>query len=469
MTKKKDPSLKQMEQSAQVTPIPGLDGYKIVQAEPTRITLSSVTEPEKHLYLVLVDDKWVVEEDPESSSVLPPEIISLIALKVDLATLYNMCQITREFNYLLCGNESFWRGRYLQDLGTPDEPPLSWKSEYYKVLTMSNIIVFGTNINGYLATGLGSHIKQPVQPYDMKIKAAALGLLSVMVIDLDNNVLFRSIGTAGVRPRFTQLEGIKAKAVSSGDYHHIILDRDGSVWGFGSNAFGELGLGPDVEGSPTPLKIPDIKAKQIATGGQFTLLIDLEDNLVVFGNNDSGQLGVGDLDSRFSPVTLPLKVKAIAAGGNFSLAIDMDDNILGFGDNELLSLGNSPNDIEIFPQPIGLKGKAIAAGRHHSIIIDLENNVWTTGVNEKGELGRPQGNVGLGKVEGLKGKLAAGGNYHTLVIDLDDHVYVFGDNRSEQLGIPEEYRTFRPIRIPRLKGRGLAAYHSSSLVIGKYE
>jgi len=39
-------------------------------------------------------------------------------------------------------------------------------------------------------------------------------------------------------------------AISAGNFHCLALDKDGYVWGWGSNEFGQLGLGDD----PDPLK-----------------------------------------------------------------------------------------------------------------------------------------------------------------------------------------------------------------------
>lgn len=45
----------------------------------------------------------------------------------------------------------------------------------------------------------------------------------------------------------TTLKGFDIAKISAGDYHSVVLDRDGRVFAFGDNSLGQLGLEPDVE------------------------------------------------------------------------------------------------------------------------------------------------------------------------------------------------------------------------------
>ena len=91
----------------------------------------------------------------------------------------------------------------------------------------------------------------------------------------------------------TQISGIKAKAVSCGYSHTIIIDLNNNVWAFGQNHRGQLGLG-DNQNRNIPVQIPDIKAKAVSCGEHHTMIIDLNNNVWAFGYNHVGQLGLGD-------------------------------------------------------------------------------------------------------------------------------------------------------------------------------
>lgn len=108
-----------------------------------------------------------------------------------------------------------------------------------------------------------------------------------------------------------------------------------SVWSFGYNRDGQLGLG-DQRDRLTPTLIPQPKAelrsdfsrppagktKAISAGFNRTVLIDLEDNVWSFGYDLDGQLRLGDDQDRTIPTLIPqLKAKAISDGRDHTVLI----------------------------------------------------------------------------------------------------------------------------------------------------
>jgi alpha-tubulin suppressor-like RCC1 family protein len=205
----------------------------------------------------------------------------------------------------------------------------------------------------------------------------------------------------------TQILGIKAKAVSAGrgfgEGHSILIDLDGNVFTFGCNDRGQLGLGDtDNRSVPTQsvslLQIP-IKAKAVSAGSSHSILIDLDDKVFTFGSNEYGQLGLYVPDwrkvyknSRFIPTQIPeIKAKAVSAGTSHSILIDLDNDVYTFGNNESgeLGVGHTENSYE--PLLIdGIKATAVSAGGNHCIIIGQKYNpvTSTTGVAEADYLER---------------------------------------------------------------------------------
>jgi hypothetical protein len=97
-------------------------------------------------------------------------------------------------------------------------------------------------------------------------------------------------------------------AIVAGDYHSVALKRDGSLFTWGRNLNGELGIGkigfkiydgwPNevYEASGTPLRVvigPPATWKAVAAGSNHTLAIRSDGTLWSWGMNDYGQLGVG--------------------------------------------------------------------------------------------------------------------------------------------------------------------------------
>ena len=89
--------------------------------------------------------------------------------------------------------------------------------------------------------------------------------------------------------------------------HTITLSDDGTAHSFGSNWFGQLGLGQNKDVSlPTP--IPNLpKINMISCGRCFTVCLDYEGFIWSFGENNWGQLGTGNTTN----VNVPQKILEI--------------------------------------------------------------------------------------------------------------------------------------------------------------
>jgi len=84
------------------------------------------------------------------------------------------------------------------------------------------------------------------------------------------------VGTFRDRGTFAQVAGIDdVIAVSSGQCHSLALREDGTVWGWGSNYLGQLGVG-EIRGEyqvrPLPVQVPGV-ITALAAGDEHTLSI----------------------------------------------------------------------------------------------------------------------------------------------------------------------------------------------------
>lgn len=94
----------------------------------------------------------------------------------------------------------------------------------------------------------------------------------------------------------------KAKDISSNvsalfekDYH-LVTDLNNTLWSFGTNVGLALGLrilDPTID-KKIHMPIWGLKIKKISAGFHHNLAIDMEDNVWAFGSNRFGQLGLGD-------------------------------------------------------------------------------------------------------------------------------------------------------------------------------
>jgi alpha-tubulin suppressor-like RCC1 family protein len=146
--------------------------------------------------------------------------------------------------------------------------------------------------------------------------------------------------------------------VSAGDAHTCAVDADQSLFCWGQNDFGQVGV---VGGSrPAPAKA-DLtrKVTQVAAGGAFTCYVTQAKDVLCFGSDNVGQLGRGTTDNLPHPngdTVLaggkPMPADAITAGREHACAI-VAGGILCWGSNsdgqigDGMPGGNRPNAVPV--------------------------------------------------------------------------------------------------------------------------
>ncbi len=220
---------------------------------------------------------------------------------------------------------------------------------------------------------------------------------------------------------------------ASGAYHSLALLADGTVRTWGSNYYGQLGLGIDG-GDPS----------------DFDVGIDFDYPQIVYNPH----LGTPLEDIVF-----------IAAGDYHSLAINSEGIIYSWGRNNCGQIGgHAPPSAGNQPDPVRVGGGesgmdwidgmiAVDGGRYHTVALRNDGTVWTWGDNFYGQLGNG-GHTGspeifdpgtdrfepiqvwdwdgAGFFEGAA-RIAAG-SYHSLANTEDGRVWGWGNNERGQLG-----------------------------------
>ncbi|CAK0746863.1 hypothetical protein CCP4SC76_1780002 [Gammaproteobacteria bacterium] len=129
----------------------------------------------------------------------------------------------------------------------------------------------------------------------------------------------------------------------------------------------------------------------MAVGGFHSLALDRAGTLWVWGNNSWGQLGVGDLLDRRRPIPVLSEVKALAAGWSHSLAIKTDGSLWVWGDNTYGQLGLGAADETPHPTPHRVENFSqvvtVAGGWRSTLVLREDGTVWAFGKNDSGALG----------------------------------------------------------------------------------
>jgi alpha-tubulin suppressor-like RCC1 family protein len=112
------------------------------------------------------------------------------------------------------------------------------------------------------------------------------------------------------------------EGIAAGNEFALVLGTDGSVWGWGDGAYGDLGNGGDnFQGRPTLSIGPGSGITQLVAGALHAVALLSNGTVEAWGYNEEGQLGDGttSVDSLTPvPVTGLTGVQQVSAGGNTS-------------------------------------------------------------------------------------------------------------------------------------------------------
>ena len=180
--------------------------------------------------------------------------------------------------------------------------------------------------------------------------------------------------------------------ISAGKSHSLATKIDGTVWAFGKNTEGELGLGTSTANVLIPTQIPNlVRITSVSAGGGHSLALQDDGSVWSWGNNLSGQLGIGNTISASVPQKIPelANVIAISAAYGHSLALKQDGSVWAWGNNLGGQLGDGTKENRTSPVKINaLSGiVSISGGNGYSVFVNSDGTVWACGSTDHGKLG----------------------------------------------------------------------------------
>jgi alpha-tubulin suppressor-like RCC1 family protein len=236
--------------------------------------------------------------------------------------------------------------------------------------------------------------------------------------------------------------GSQVTAVETGHNSTLALCGDGTVWAWGLNADGQLG-----DGSTTlrrsPVRVSGLTdAVAIAAGRDMAYAVRAGGTLVAWGDNQYGELGNGSTVDSSTPVAVPAltNVAGIAGGRNHALALLADGSVRAFGANTYGQLGDGSTVNRSTAVPVlGLSSRVVEviAGAHHSYALRDDGQVLSWGRNYRDELGNGSTAASTRPVSvtGVSSAASIGsGRDHGLAVMTDGTVMAWGYNANGQLG-----------------------------------
>jgi alpha-tubulin suppressor-like RCC1 family protein len=179
-----------------------------------------------------------------------------------------------------------------------------------------------------------------------------------------------------------------AIAAAAGDYNSFAVLADGTVWGWGMNSAGALGDGGSSQQHSPVQAVGVTNAVAVAAGAAHTLALLADGTLWAWGGNWDGMLGDGTTDNSM-PKAVPglTDVVQTAAGRESSFALTGDGTLYAWGNNRHGQLGTGDFERRLVPTPVLSGVRAISAGHYFVLVLKTDGTVWGVGNNDYGQLG----------------------------------------------------------------------------------
>lgn len=286
------------------------------------------------------------------------------------------------------------------------------------------------------------HIGKPIPSYRNVAKLVLIALISASLT---------VVGSLQGEPA-SATNGLTYQAVAAGDRFSLALSSEGNLYSWGDNALGQLGDGTNNSRNlPGPVSTQDfggLTFSAIAAGTDFAVAIRVDGTLFSWGYNNQGQLGVGSTTDKSSPtqVNTALTFSQVAAGGNFAVALTADGKAYAWGYNLHGQLGDNTTTRRTSPVEVqtALTFSHISAGLSHVLAISSDGRLYAWGQGTYGQLGFASGWV-AGKltpapvattlVGSRTFSAVAAGSIFSVALDSQGNAFSWGQNQFGQLGI----------------------------------
>jgi alpha-tubulin suppressor-like RCC1 family protein len=348
-----------------------------------------------------------------------------------------------------------------------------------------SVAAWGQNQHGQLGIGTTSTLPR-VYPVDVvglsEIVGVAAGEDFSCAWTGDGRIFCWGLGTSGqigdgasanrAQPTPVNAWGQPTVQVVAGRGFACALDATGQVHCWGTNLYGQLGLGTTggQETTPTPvLNLAD--AAYLDAGDQHICAIRRSGQLVCWGAGSQGRLGYGETGNRPRPTAVApglagiADVRRVAAGSQFTCAERMDGRLSCWGSATYSKLAGAAAETLLVPglapQVAGLETiDTLLAGAEHGCAQLTDGRLSCWGRNNYGQLGNgsltnsavPTPVPGLADVTA-----AAAGRAMTCAAVAGGGVYCWGENTNGTLGDGTRTDRSTPAPVIRLAAHALCA------------
>ena len=306
-----------------------------------------------------------------------------------------------------------------------------------------SLYMWGENYRGKLGDGTTEDRYTPVKIMD-NVASVSLKSYHSGAITKDGSLYMwgendsGELGDGTTEDRHTPVKIMdNVVSVSLGYEHSGAITKDGSLYMWGDNYYGELGDGT-TENRYTPIKVMDNVVSVSVVGSEIdnhSGAITKDGSLYMWGDNYWGELGDGTTEDRHTPVKVMDNVVSVSLGGDRSGAITKDGSLYMWGRNEFGELGDGTTENKHAPVKIMDNVVSVSLEYYHSGAITKDGSLYMWGQNSFGKLGDGTTEDRYTPVRIMNNvAFVSLGQGHSGVITKDGHLYMWSENDAGQLG-----------------------------------
>jgi alpha-tubulin suppressor-like RCC1 family protein len=333
-----------------------------------------------------------------------------------------------------------------------------------------SMFVWGDNTNAQLGLGDINHRSSPTQLSGSEWTAffSNSGSQDSFAIK-SNNTLWawgrNSLGNLGLgdtisRSSPVQIPGTAwCKVDRHGFSNSMALKTDGTLWSWGTSYGSTIGDGSVGIHKSSPIQIPGTQWSNISSARDQSVAQKTDGTTWVWGGNGSGQLGLGDRIVRSSPTQLPGNWTRFGHSTSSMFGVKSDGTLWAWGYNGGFSTFFPPGHLGVgdtihrsSPTQIpGTNWRDVSSrGGYSTIASKNDGTMWSWGCNTRGALGDGTINHRCSPIQipGNEWCCISGGYANHAAMKTNGTLWAWGDNGNGILGINDTNHRCSPVQVP---------------------
>ena len=294
-------------------------------------------------------------------------------------------------------------------------------------------------------------------PTEATVKKVIFNGLSTYAIKSDGSLwswgqnAYGELGVGNVTEQHSPVKILdNVSSVTTDEFSTFAMKEDGSLWAWGYNDQGQLGTGDTISHN-SPIKVMDSVAT-VTTDDYSSFAVKKDGSLWAWGWNASGQLGTGDTLNRHNPVKIMGDIATIAASNSSTFAVKKDRTLWAWGKNYgQLGTGDNVdchNPVKIMDNVATITINDSPGSSQYAL--KLDGSLWAWGMNYRGRLGT--GDVAdyaipTKVMDNVAAITTVNGYYSVYAVKKDGTLWAWGENTHGQLGTGDTTDRHNPVKV----------------------